>query len=114
NGSSPYTAEYTFEKDGSFKLYGTEDTDTYTLEGKWNFTDGIGDTKKKTQLMLRVEKITDSGGVTTYTGNQYDKTFDITELRNKKMVIKFETGENGTGCLYCPWTFKEEFTLEAK
>lgn len=81
------TIEYEFDKDGNFKYTDTENGEPTTVEGTWNFASGVGETKKKSQLVLSYNKITTLSGVSTYDGFYPFATFEIDELRNKKMVL---------------------------
>ncbi|HRH12695.1 MAG TPA: hypothetical protein PLU73_14335, partial [Bacteroidia bacterium] len=81
------------------------------VSGTWNFTDGIGDSKKREQIVLFLKSSTGISGSTTlsYTGNKVYMTFNIKELRNKKIVLtRTETETSGTDSN----DFKWEATLE--
>lgn len=113
SGSATGTYKYdiTFEKDGSFNLTEIIDGEVVIASGTWNFTDGIGDTKKREQIVLFLKSSTGISGSTTlsYTGNQVYMTFNIKELRNKKMVItREEMTSSGTSSDDMKW----EATLE--
>jgi hypothetical protein len=87
------TTKYTFVKDGTFK---TEDTDNstspatvQTTEGVWNFTGKVGDYKGRSQIFLKITKITSGGTVTNYDGTDAPSVlYDIYELKNKEMIFK--------------------------
>jgi len=106
-----YKYSITFNKDGSFTSTEIFDTDIVIVSGTWNFTDGIGDSKKREQIVLFLKSSTGISGSTTlsYTGNKVYMTFNIKELRNKKMVLtRTETETSGTDSN----DFKWEATLE--
>lgn len=102
------TMTFKFEKDGTFsteqKITGTFLTQSFsdvtTSSGKWNFTGGVGDLKKKTQLVLITESdvntftLGSTPPVTTtntYTGVDATEVHDIYTLKNKEMVIKWNS-----------------------
>lgn len=83
--------QWTFEKDGKYKFTQTYDGDIYTSAGTWNFTSGVGDLKKNSQITYsELSSITQSSTspatTNTWTGNYVDEVYDLKELRNKKMV----------------------------
>lgn len=108
-----YSLKISFKKDGTFDYSEEQDGDTYTAKGTWNFTGGVGSKKNKEQIVLHFTSSTYSGGSSILTGNQVDVTFDLKELRNKKMVVTFEensadTNDNGNQTS----SFKAEYTFE--
>lgn len=105
------TIDYVFDKDGTFKFTDTEDGEVTTIEGVWNFASGVGETKKKSQLVLSYNKITDLSGVSTYEGFIPFETFDLDELRNSKMVLKTTTKGTFSGGTY---DRTEQWVLESK
>jgi hypothetical protein len=113
-GSSKITMK--FEKDGKFRSTNTGDGSTGTSEGTWNFTDGIGDAKKKEQIVVRLSSGSNTGSTIntsyTYTGNETDITMNLKELRNKKMVIIMESGYTSSSGTKDIKT--DEYTLEQK
>ncbi len=74
-------------KDG--KLDMVKMLEPYASEGRylgsWNFTGGIGDVKKKEQLLLR----------DTLRMYNNDVVYDIKELRNKRLVIRRKMSDPG-------------------
>ena len=86
-GSGTHKLTIEFEKDGGFIYTETMDGSTFIAKGTWNFTDGIGDNKRKEQLVLHVTSYSDPDGSGTFAGNYTDLTYNIKELRNKKMVL---------------------------
>jgi hypothetical protein len=112
-----YTTEYTFEKDGSFKMVQT-DTDSSpsvvtTTTGVWNFTGGAGDTKEKSQLLIMVNSITSGSTTTTYEGSEAPTlVYDIDQLKNKEIILK----RNGSapGVFGTTVVTEESWTLAAK
>jgi hypothetical protein len=105
------TIEYTFEKDGTFVIKDTEDGQLTTIEGNWNFASGVGETKRKSQLVLSYTKMASSWGTTTINGFYPFVTFEIDELRNDKMVIKTVNKGSGT---YGTYEETDEWVLESK
>lgn len=108
------TAEYTFEKDGTYKYNGNNDGDIETGSGTWNFTDGVGDMKKKSQITMYEQAFTTtsgSGSSQSWTGNYVDYAYDLKELRSKKMVWYQKTSSASSGTSS---TYESEITLEAK
>lgn len=106
-----YKYTITFDKDGSFTSTEIFDTDVVIVSGTWNFTDGIGDSKKREQIVLFLKSSTGISGSTTlsYSGNKVYMTFNIKELRTKKMVItRADSETSGTSSD----DFKWEATLE--
>lgn len=123
--TSNITLTYTFEKDGKWKSVQTSTgtilsmnyTDVVTETGTWNFTAGVGDGKKKTQLVLIKDNSTDvytlgsSSPTTTtdtYTGVAAPTDiFDLFELKNKEMIIKWDSSTSdasGTSTDKGEWT----------
>ncbi|MDO9000443.1 MAG: hypothetical protein Q7W45_11805 [Bacteroidota bacterium] len=108
--SGSFSYKFKFDKDGSFKLTQSIDGDLSTTTGQWNFTSGIGKLKNKEQLILNFSTVVNSSIFkTSYTGNKIFMTFNVRELRNKKMVIYSEDTSVGSGTTN---TTKEEYTLE--
>lgn len=109
--ASNITFNYTFKKDGTYTL-ATTTTNTVVAgsvteseSGSWNFTDGMGNVKKRSQIVLTVlskTTVTVVGGKSTstsetYTGMDNSTIYDIQELKNKEMVIKKEgTSKNSS------------------
>lgn len=85
--SGTHQLKITFERDGSFIYTESMDGSTFIAKGTWNFTGGIGENKRKEQLVLHVISYSDPDGSVTYAGNYTDLTYNIKELRNKKMVL---------------------------
>lgn len=97
--SSVYTTNYTFEKDGTFKLetiYSTSST-TETYEGTWAFLGKSKtiDLKNKEAVALTVLKYTEtSGGVTvteTVTGFDQSYIMLIDQLKSKEIIFMNES-----------------------
>ncbi len=108
------TLTYTFEKDGTWKSVQTVTgtimtvafTDVTTTSGKWNFTAGVGENKKKTQLILFTESDVNTytaGSSSTTTTNTYTgvgaptQVNDIYQLKNKEMIIKWNASTTNSG-----------------
>jgi hypothetical protein len=82
-----YSYKLLIEKDGFFRMTQVVDGDLIITSGNWNFTAGIGDLKNKEQIVLNVTSESDPSGSTVYQGNRTNYTFNIRELRHKKLVI---------------------------
>ena len=101
--SAPYTEAWEFKKDGTFTVTVNDNGDIDVISGVWNFTAGVGELKKKEQIVITIlsDVYTPSGGgsASTYTktGVTNDMTFDIYELKNKEMVWKMNTTDATTG-----------------
>lgn len=97
NGTYKYDIK--FDKDGSFTSTEIYDGEVSIVSGTWNFTDGVGETKKREQIVLFLKSSTGVSGSTTisYSGNKVYMTFNIKELRNKKMVLTREEMESSGG-----------------
>jgi hypothetical protein len=96
--TTKYTVEYVFEKDGTFKMTNTNNDNStpivVTTEGNWNFTGGVGEAKKKSQIVFYVTKITQGSNVDTYTGsNRPTMVMDVYQLKSKEMIF-MEKGDN--------------------
>lgn len=106
-----FSYKINFVKDGSFKMTQVFDGSTYITNGFWNFTSGIGKLKNKEQIVLNVTSQVDgnSGNTSVFTGNKSTMTFNIRELRNKKMVLTSEDTSVDTGTTN---STKEEYTFE--
>lgn len=117
-----FTREYTFEKDGAFKMVETDNDDSpatvTTYTGTWNFTGGVGETKNKSQVLIAVTSITSGSSTTTYEGSEaLTMLYDIDQLKNKEIILK----SKGTGPGFDPFTgnqttetTEETWTLTAK
>jgi len=81
-----FTYEITFKKDGSYKAQINWDGDIGNIEGKWNFTGGVGDMKDKSQITLYETSYKETDYTSTSTGHYFNDTYDLKELRNNKMV----------------------------
>jgi len=108
-----YTYEITFKKDGSYTAQINEDGNIANIEGKWNFTGGVGDMKDKSQITLYETSYKSPGYTFTSTGHYFNDTYDLKELRNNKMVwyTKYTTSyswDNHSD------TEEEEIVFEAK
>lgn len=109
----PRTMNYTFDKDGSYTYEDNINGSIYKSSGTWNFMEGVGEAKKKSQLVLREESYTSPNSSSNHEGSTaYDISYEIDELRNNKMVLKvkvtysFNGGNSGT--------VEEEYVLETK
>lgn len=92
------TVSWTFEKDGTYSRTNTTDGVETKSTGRWNFTSGVGDTKNKSQITISEETVTTNGTQSTYSGNVVDEVYDITELRNKNMVLySHNTSKDASG-----------------
>ncbi len=107
-GSGTSSINFSFEKDG--KASNSINLGGYVSKwaGTWNFTGGIGEVKKKDQIVVTTTSFDDGTATTTYTGNQVTFTYDIDELRHKKLRMhmsykrKDSNGDNYS--YYESWT----------
>lgn len=83
----PYSRTIKFTKDGKVNIQENIDGYYTVIDGTWDFNDGIGEAKKKQFINIHVITYNSGSGTYSYSGNQTDLTFEITELRNKKMVL---------------------------
>src|ERR1051326_7523598 len=79
---------FDFERDGNCNVSINLSGFVSEYAGRWDWSGGIGDQKSKTQIIVHANTYTDGTGAHTLQGNNYDFTYDIIELRNKKMVLK--------------------------
>lgn len=109
-----YSLKMSFKKDGTFEYEEILDGDLSKFIGTWNFTGGIGDKKNKEQIVLHGTSSSSNNYNSLMTGNQIDVTFDLKELRNKKMVFTLEqnNSEVMTNGDVNTNSFKAEYTLE--
>ena len=112
-----YSYEITFKKDGSYTGQINKDGAITNIEGKWNFTGGVGDMKDKSQITLYETSYKLSGYTLTSTGHYFNDTYDLKELRNNKMVWYRKYTDTRNSSL--SWdnyskTVEEEIVFEAK
>jgi hypothetical protein len=97
-----FRMKWTFAKDGTYTETISADGYDDSFNGTWNFNGGIGDQKAKTKISLFEQTANyggSSGGIYGHAGNYIHDTYDILELRNKKMHLNtvvtqtWETGE---------------------
>jgi len=96
NTTKPYTLEIKILKDGTYEEIENDDGDMTTTKGIWNFAGGVGEIKNKSQLVMKATSVTDSNGTATVSGNEYDDTYDIYELKNKEMILKWNSSSSAT------------------
>ena len=95
-----YSDKLSFEKDGTWKEVTTASAsgfmDTYTTSGTWNWTGGVGDLKKREQIVLKTLSSSDVqtlGTATTTTADTYtgddapSMVYEIDELKNKELIV---------------------------
>ncbi|MCC7301187.1 MAG: DUF5004 domain-containing protein [Bacteroidia bacterium] len=112
NMSGTISWEYAFDKDGTYTYSSVEDGNSESGKGMWNFTSGIGELKRKSQLTTYETSSTNAGGTSTWTGNYVDRAVDLLELRSKKMVWYYKvTSVNSSGQSS---TYEETITWEPK
>jgi hypothetical protein len=109
-----YTYEITFKKDGTYTAQINEDGDIANIEGKWNFTGGVGDIKDKSQITLYETSYKDQDDTFTSTGHYFYDTYDLKELRNNKMVWYTKYTHTSTSSYYSSHSVEEEIVFEAK
>lgn len=85
----PYSCEYSFKKDGTFAMTEVINGNSYHLEGQWNFNEGKGEPKAKTEIVLFTTLSSSGSNVNTYSGYFPTVMYKILELRNNKMVLGF-------------------------
>lgn len=89
------------KKDGTWFLTEIHDSDSSSAQGTWYFTGGVGNYKNKDHIVLLLTK-----NSTTFWFNSAinsDITFSLDELRNNKMVWKYnltETEANGNSSVF--------------
>lgn len=87
-----FVLKMSFKKDGKFEMEETRDGIVSITKGTWNFTGKIGKSKNKEQIVLHYTSSVDPSNSNNSSGNTTDKLFNIKELRNKKMVLVSEQG----------------------
>jgi hypothetical protein len=117
------TVDYTFEKDGTFKMVTITtsggNTNTETVTGTWNFTGGVGEAKNKDHIVMRWLTYTDaysnpaSTSTDTWTGDDAPASIMyIDQLKGKEIIFKWEgTSQSGTSTAD---TESGTYTLTAK
>jgi len=109
-----FTYEITFKKDGSYTAQINEDGEITNIEGKWNFTRGVGDMKDKSQITLYETSYKDRDDTNTSTGHYFNDTYDLKELRNNKMVWYRKYTDTSTNPYYYSHSEEVEIVFEAK
>jgi hypothetical protein len=108
--SGSYSLKISFKKNGDFSMTKIQDGDIVTESGTWNFTGDIGKHKNKQQIVVNFTGTTTNGSTLVQTGNRSDITFDIKELRNKKMVLTYSniySQGNSTNSDNFEWTLEQ-------
>jgi hypothetical protein len=107
-----YGLNLNIRKNGSFELTELIETETFNGEGTWNFNNGVGEAKRKENIIFLVENLT-RGYTNAHFFNRFKASFvySIRELRNKKLVI------SSTGKMYSSLsggyaTFSSHYTFE--
>ena len=98
-----YSDKLSLVKDGTWKqvvtMSATSYNETITSSGTWNWTGGVGDMKKREQIVLKTlssSDVTTLGTSTTtnadtYTGdNAPSSVYEIKELKNKELKIVWD------------------------
>lgn len=107
----PYTLRLTIKKDGTFSQLESDNGISSTTTGTWNFVNGVGkDLKNKEQVVLYYNSV--SGGSYSFNSTGYGNSvvFNIYELKNKEMVLKFDytnTDSNTSSEYTSEWTYKQ-------
>ena len=109
--TNKYTMEYTFEKDGTYKMVYTDNNVTAivsTSTGTWNWTGGVGEMKNKSQVVL-TQLTWASGSVSqSWTGdNAPTSVMDVYQLKGKEIIFKSTgstTSASGTVSSEDSWT----------
>jgi hypothetical protein len=100
-----YSYEIKLDKDGNYEIHQSSDGKTFYSKGHWNFTGNIGKYKNKQQLVLTQTQFNGRN----ITGNFINQTFNIKELRHKKLVL---INEYNTEIGSYKQNQKDEFTFE--
>jgi hypothetical protein len=112
NDSGSGTGEFVFSKKGVSSRTVSYGGYLSNWTGTWNFSAGVADQKKNNQVVVNTETETTASGVYTNTGNDQQYTFDIEELRNKKLKMSFwdkVVQPSGSYSYYSEtWTLKEK------
>jgi len=128
SGSTGYTMDMTFDKDGNYTsvtvqtitIGSTTQTTTTDEKGMWNFADGVGETKKRSQIILSptsqttttVTGSSSSTSTVSYTGSDSPTMiWDVYQLKSKEMIVKYKGSVTTTGGTD---TEEGEFTFTAK
>lgn len=116
SATDKYTIEYTFEKDGTFKMVRTDNnTSTAIVEtstGTWNWTGGVGELKNKSQVVLTTLSYSVGSVSQTWTGdNAPTAVMDIYQLKGKEIIFQSEgSTTNGSNTS----SSKDKWVLTAK
>ncbi|MFO0357925.1 MAG: hypothetical protein ACK50A_13310 [Sphingobacteriaceae bacterium] len=102
-----FTYEILIENNGRYKITETYNGKPFVSTGTWNFTGNIGDNKNKEQIVLTQNNYEGN----SFKGNTIQQTFNIKELRNKKMVLYSHSSSEYNGYSQ---NQSEEFTFEHK
>lgn len=117
-----YSDKLSFVKDGTWKEVTTESATSYskttTSSGTWNWTGGVGDLKKREQIIMKVlsdSKVTTLGTSTTTTANTYTGdnapagAYELKELKNKELKIVYDgttsSSPGGSSSFKGEWTY---------
>lgn len=110
----PYTLSLNFQKDGKFRVIENVDGDILNSTGFWNFTAGVGKTKNKEEVNIRLDAVV-TGDTQEHIFNNFstEVTYKLKQLRNKEIIISVSRkayvnayGEKGT--------YAAEYTLIQK
>ncbi len=85
-----YSLRIIFKKDGGFEMTEETDGNTVVSKGNWNFSGGVGNNKKKEQVILNFHSKENNGQNNIFKGTAETRILSIKELRNKKLVLTFE------------------------
>lgn len=105
--SGTFSYEILFESNGCYKITETYNGKPFVSTGTWNFTGNIGDNKNKEQIVLTQNNYEGN----SFKGNTIQQTYNIKELRNKKMVLYSHSRSEYNGYSQ---NQSEEFTFEHK
>ena len=86
-GKGTFKMKWSFAKDGTYKEEVSVDGDDRPSDGNWNFMDGVGEFKNKSQIALFEKNYTSSSGLYTHAGNFVKDSYDIIKLKNKEMHL---------------------------
>lgn len=105
--SGVFTYEIKFESNGRYTITETYNGKPFVSSGIWNFTGNVGKFNNKEQIVLTQQNYQGNN----FRGNTIYKTYNIKELRNKKLVLYAQSYSEYNGYSQSQ---SEEFTFEHK
>jgi len=88
NVQGPFLLNLEFDKDGKIKIREIAGVNILDASGNWDFTNGIGEDKKKESIVISIEQAASSQTYNHFF-NQFSSTFryKIKELKSKSLVL---------------------------